>query len=113
MSKIFTTVSLLSFGIYKSLTLIGICLGLFLFARGINGSGLGSIFVLLIGIFITIKEIMDMIQYASFFNFIGVGIGIVLAICGINGIGIDGMFSLIIGGFVIFKEVMDFLHSGN
>lgn len=49
-------------GIFILLSLIGIGIGLFLANSGFNGQGLGATATLLIGIFFTIKEILDILN---------------------------------------------------
>ncbi len=49
-------------GLYLFLSIFGVLLGLFLVWHGITGNSLGSLAVLTVGIFMTIKEILDMIH---------------------------------------------------
>lgn len=99
-------------GLYKSLTFIGIGIGILLFLRGIRGNTLWPIILLLLGIFITIKELMDMMHYTSFMNLVGVGVGILVIILGIMGVALPPFLLLGLGAFMAFKEVMDLMHSG-
>ena len=69
-------VEIFGLGLYKSLTFIGIGIGVWLLLRGISGKTLWPIILLLVGLFITIKELMDMMHYASPMNLVGVGVGI-------------------------------------
>ncbi len=48
--------------IFILLSIIGIGIGLFLANTGFNGQGLGATATLLVGIFFTIKEILDIIN---------------------------------------------------
>ncbi len=111
--KAFSVIGLMSIGIYRSLSIIGIVLGLFLFFRAIHGDGIGPLVTLLIGIFVIIKEILDMLQYASMLNFVGIGVGLILFFVGISGNGIGPFVLAVLGGFVVFKELFDLLHSGH
>ena len=98
-------------GLYKSLTFIGIGIGILLFLRGINGNTLWPIILLLVGLFMTIKELMDMMHYTSFMNMVGVGVGLVVVILGIKGVVLPPLLLLGLGGFMAAKEVMDLMHS--
>jgi hypothetical protein len=49
-------------GWFVLVSIIGIFLGIWLAWHGANGNGLGSLAILVIGIFITIKEILDMVH---------------------------------------------------
>lgn len=111
--RLFSALGLLSLGIYRSLSLIGIAVGVLLFMRAINGNGLGALLSVAVGIFVVLKEILDMFHYASFLNFVGVGVGIVLLIAGFSGTGVGNVLLGIIGAFVIIKEIIDVLHSGH
>ena len=46
---------------FIALSIIGVIVGLFLISQGIFGDGIGKTLTLAIGIFVTIKEILDMI----------------------------------------------------
>lgn len=46
---------------FTVLSVIGIMIGVFLVSRGMGGHGLGSVLTLIIGVFVTVKEIMDLI----------------------------------------------------
>lgn len=48
-----------SSGWFVLLSVLGILVGLFMVSRGMGGEGLGSGMVLAIGIFVVIKEILD------------------------------------------------------
>jgi len=48
--------------IFALLSIFGILLGIFLVFRGWGGDGLGSISVFVIGIFIVIKEVLDLMH---------------------------------------------------
>ena len=113
MVGIFSAIGLLGIGLYRSLSIIGIVLGLFLFFRAIHGDGIGSLVTMMIGIFVTIKEILDMLQYTSIFNFVGIGIGLVLFLIGISGNGTGPLLLAALGGFLVFKELFDLLHSSH
>ncbi|MBI2143281.1 hypothetical protein HYU20_02985, partial [Candidatus Woesearchaeota archaeon] len=76
---------LMGIGLYKSMTLIGIGIGVWLLLRGIGGKTLWPVILLLLGVFITIKELMDMMHYASPMNLVGVGTGVVVVILAIAG----------------------------
>ena len=111
MGKVFTFLGLLSLGIYRLLTLIGILLGVVLFSFGIRGFGLHWILAIMVGIFVTIKEIMDSFQYVSFLNFFGIAMGLTIFYFGFKG-GF-GSFGLTTIGVLIFtKEIIDLVHSG-
>ncbi|MBI3037192.1 hypothetical protein HYY73_05600 [Candidatus Woesearchaeota archaeon] len=99
-------------GLYKSLTLIGIGIGLWLLLRGISGKTLWPVILLLLGIFITIKELMDMMHYTSFMNLVGVGTGIVVVVLAIIGTVLPPLLLAALGAFMAGKEVMDLMHSG-
>ena len=45
--------------IFLLLSVIGILIGLFLINHGLSGKDLPAFFVLILGIFVTIKEILD------------------------------------------------------
>lgn len=113
MGRVFDYVGILSIGIYRSLTLIGIGLGVFLATRGINGHGLGSLFTAIVGIFVVVKEVLDIFNYASVLNFIGVGLGLLLAFLGFSGHSLSSAALAVAGSFIILKEVIDLLHSGH
>lgn len=49
-------------GFYMLLSVFGILLGAFLAYRGFGGHGLGAAAVVAVGIFFTLKEILDIIQ---------------------------------------------------
>ena len=98
-------------GLYRSLTLVGIGIGVWLFLRGIRGDTLWPIILLLVGLFVTIKELMDMMHYTSFMNLVGVGVGLVVVILGIKGVVLPPLLLLGLGGFIAAKEVMDLMHS--
>ncbi len=49
-------------GIFILLSIIGIVIGLFLASTGLNGQGLGATATLIVGIFFTIKEILDILN---------------------------------------------------
>ncbi len=42
--------------------LIGVLLGLFLVSHGLGGNGLSAPFVLAVGIFVVIKELLDIVH---------------------------------------------------
>ncbi|MBI2141939.1 hypothetical protein HYU15_00430 [Candidatus Woesearchaeota archaeon] len=46
---------------FTALSVIGIMVGVFLVSRGVGGHGIGATVTLIIGIFVTVKEIMDLI----------------------------------------------------
>jgi len=46
---------------FLALSVLGVLVGIFLIRQGIGGDGLGAITTLIVGIFFTIKEVMDMI----------------------------------------------------
>lgn len=46
---------------FTVLSVIGIMIGIFLVSRGMSGHGIGATVTLLVGIFVVIKEIMDII----------------------------------------------------
>jgi len=46
---------------FVALSIFGVVVGLFLISQGIWGSGIGAGLTLAVGVFFTIKEIMDMI----------------------------------------------------
>ena len=46
---------------FTVLSLIGVLIGLFLLSQGIWGDGLGKVLTFAVGIFVTIKEILDMV----------------------------------------------------
>ena len=99
-------------GLYQSLTFIGIGIGVWLLLRGMGGKSLWPAILLIIGIFITIKELMDMMHYASSMNFVGVGVGILVIILAIAGTKLPSLLLAGLGVFMIGKEVMDLVHSG-
>ncbi len=99
-------------GLYKSLTFIGIGIGIWLLMRGISGKTLWPAILLLLGIFITIKELMDMMHYTSPMNLLGVGTGVVVVILGLAGTVLPPLLLAALGGFMAAKEVMDLMHSG-
>lgn len=101
----------MGFGFYRSLTFIGIGIGLWLLLRGIGGKTLWPPILLLVGIFITIKELMDMMHYASPMNLVGIGTGVVVVVLGFAGIVLPPFVLAALGGFMAAKEVMDLMHS--
>ncbi len=103
---------LMALGLYKSLTFIGIGIGLWLLMRGISGKTLWPAILLLVGVFMVIKELMDMMHYASPMNLVGVGVGVIVTILGIRGVALAPLFLAILGAFMAGKEVMDLMHSG-
>ncbi|MBI2550143.1 hypothetical protein HYV83_03090 [Candidatus Woesearchaeota archaeon] len=103
---------ILGLGLYRSLTLIGIGIGVWLFLRGIQGNTLWPIILLLVGLFMTIKELMDMMHYTSLMNLVGVGTGIVVVVLAIAGTVLPPLLLAALGAFVAGKEVMDLMHSG-
>ncbi len=105
-------IEMMGLGLYKSLTFIGIGIGIWLLLRGMGGKTLWPIILLLVGLFMTIKELMDMMHYTSFMNLVGVGIGLIVVILGIKGVVLAPFLLLILGGFMAAKEVMDLMHSG-
>jgi len=44
---------------FVALSIIGILVGLFLVSRGLSGTGLSATLTLIIGLFVVIKEILD------------------------------------------------------
>ncbi len=105
-------IEIMGLGLYKSLTFIGIGIGIWLLLRGMGGKTLWPIILLLVGIFMTLKELMDMMHYTSFMNLVGVGVGLVVVILGIKGVVLPPLLLLGLGGFMAAKEVMDLMHSG-
>ena len=105
-------VEIMGLGLYKSLTFIGIGIGIWLLLRGMGGKTLWPIILLLVGIFMTIKELMDMMHYTSFMNLVGVGTGVVVVFLGIAGTVMPPLLLAALGGFMAGKEVMDLMHSG-
>ena len=103
---------IMGLGLYRSLTFIGIGIGIWLLFRGIGGKTLWPIILLLVGLFITIKELMDMMHYASPLNLVGVGVGILVLFLGITGTTLPSLLLAALGGFMAAKEVMDLMHSG-
>ncbi len=103
---------LMGMGIYRSLTFIGIGLGIWLFTRGVSGKTLWPIILLLIGLFMTLKELMDMLHYASPMNLVGVGVGALVFFLGLIGTVMPSSLLAILGIFMAGKEVMDLMHSG-
>ncbi len=103
---------ILGLGLYRSLTLIGIGIGIWLLMRGISGKTLWPAILLFVGIFMTIKEAMDMMHYASPMNMAGIGIGFVVVVLGIAGTVIPPPLLAVLGGFMAGKEAMDMMHSG-
>ena len=59
MSWKFTIVNMAAF--FTVLSLIGVLIGLFLLSQGIWGDGLGKALTFAVGIFVTIKDILDMV----------------------------------------------------
>ena len=102
----------MGFGFYKSLTFIGIGIGIWLLMRGISGKTILPAILLIIGVFMTIKELMDMMHYASPMNFVGIGVGVIVTILGITGTVLAPILLAILGVFMSGKEVMDLMHSG-
>ena len=49
-------------GIFVALSVVGILLGLFMINVGYTGGSLPSLFILVIGIFVFVKEILDILQ---------------------------------------------------
>lgn len=43
------------------LSIFGVLVGVFLIMQGMWGDGIGAVLTLLIGIFVTVKELMDMV----------------------------------------------------
>ena len=99
-------------GLYKSLTFIGIGIGIWLLMRGIGGKTLWPIILLFLGLFITIKELMDMMHYTSPMNLAGVGVGLLVLVLGIAGVTLPTLVVAVLGAFMAGKEVMDMMHSG-
>lgn len=104
-------IEIMGLGLYKSLTFIGIGIGIWLLLRGVSGKTLWPIILLLVGIFIVIKELMDMMHYASLMNFVGVGTGILVIALAIIGTTLPSLLLAVLGGFMAAKEVMDLMHS--
>ena len=46
---------------FTALSVVGIIIGIFLVMRGMHGDGIGAVLTLIIGIFVTVKEIMDLV----------------------------------------------------
>ena len=44
---------------FVALSILGILVGIFLVSRGLDGTGLSATLALMIGIFVVIKEILD------------------------------------------------------
>ncbi len=99
-------------GLYKSLTFIGIGIGILLLMRGLSGKTLGPIVLVLLGIFIAVKELMDIMHYTSTLNVVGVGVGAVVIALGIMGVHLPAFALFLLGVFMAAKEVMDLMHSG-
>lgn len=104
-------IDIYAIGLYRSLTFVGIGLGVFLFIHGFNGGGIWPFFLILIGLFVTVKEIMDMMQYTSFMNLAGVGAGVLVLVLGVKGVAFSAFWAAALGAFIASKEVMDLLNS--
>src|SRR3989338_1803176 len=104
---------LFGLGLYKSLTFIGIGIGIWLLMRGIGGRTIWPAVLVLLGIFITIKELMDMMHYPSPMNLLGVGVGVLVFILGVSGVTLAPVILAALGAVMAAKEVMDLLHSGD
>ena len=46
---------------FTALSIFGVLVGLFLVSQGMWGDGIGKLLTLMVGIFVTVKEILDIV----------------------------------------------------